>query len=234
MTAAPCAGENALPVITACGVNVHALDVIVRNSRAVSSIPRRASDVATRSLAQRHYQVATQSAPALAAPHGPVPLPHSISFSPPVQRYFMQGGLQRCSDVSMRKAPSSADFKSAAEREDQRSNVAAALCSSVVGARSGASLAAAGMSAQSLLDTGPGRQSADDAAMTSPASGESPAVPSLADDRVSSSALLPPMRMFTFLRLTEDMIEPGCKGHWMHFMSRMRPRVQHRGVHGDA
>jgi hypothetical protein len=205
---------------------MHALDVIVRNTRASSSIPRRASDVATRSLAQRHYQDATHGAQAIAAPQGPVPLPHSISFSPPVQQYFMQGGLQRCADSNMRKAPSSFDVQSAADAPctgpAHLRSEPAGLLGMVEGTVGKASL-------QSLSDAIPEGQPFQDGPVASADVGLSAHSLSLSplSELVARGGepKLPPMRMFTFLRLTKDLIQPNCSGHWMHFMSRMRPQA---------
>jgi hypothetical protein len=219
------AGENALPCITASGVNIQALDLVVKNTRACWLLPRRASDVASRSLAQCHYP--GPSSGSESNPQGPGPLPASISFSPPMHQYLMFGGLQDSQDACMRKAPSqmelwkhwSSGFGGTSghgdeERPMQPSKSLPPPHPPVLRQPS----------LPSLTVSIPEGHSIDEAC-------EQPhrqrKVKGAADVWCSAVPLpkgartLPAMRMFTFLRLTRDLLEPGPKGHWMHFMSNM-------------
>jgi len=43
-------------------------------------------------------------------------------------------------------------------------------------------------------------------------------------DTESAGGSLPPMRMFTFLRMCPEMLHPGHSGQWLHFMRHMHSR----------
>lgn len=217
-----CAGENALPCITGAGVNVQALDRIVDNTRSCHPIPRRASDVAVRSLAQRTYAAPkSTSAPGShpAAPlQGPGPLPPSISFSPPMAQYMMLGGLQHSQDAVMRKVPSHMDFARPAMHRSGSGDAGAATSPPRANGGGHPTLSPS-RSRQRLLGVSPGipeGRSTDDGA-------DMPAAPgALRAARERQQGGLPAMRMFTFLRMSSDLIQPGSKGAWMHFMCSMK------------
>lgn len=176
---------------------MQALDLIVHNARPCWALPRRSSDVATRSLAQVHY-------PTTGALPGPGPLPASISFGPPMQRYLEHGALGNSDDSFMRKAASQMDLLQHAPACTSSGTSDSAL---------GASAPGSGRALRALSEAAPEafRDASPDAR---------PAAAPTWDD--APRGVLPPMRMFTFLRLTKDLIEPASKGHWMRFMSNMR------------
>lgn len=177
---------------------MQALDLIVRNAGACWPLPRRASDVATRTLAQVHYPTASE------LPQGPGPLPASISFGPPMQRYLEHGALGDSDEACMRKAASQMDLLH---------HVAEPATARAPSAHGGRSLP--------VLSEAEAEAGGD--AWQAPAS---PMCDGTRDTALRGAAL-PPMRMFTFLRLTKDLIEPASKGHWMHFMSNMRAAGSH-------
>ena len=204
-------------------MNVQALDRIVDNTRSCHPLARRASDVAVRSLAQRSYAVPkSTSAPGshCAAPlQGPGPLPPSISFSPPMAHYMALGGLQHSADAVMRKAPSHLDFARPAMRRSGSGDAAAATSPPRANGATHPPLSPS-RSRQRLLGLSPGipeGRSTDDGAAEVPAA---PGAARAARERQSGG--LPPMRMFTFLRMSSDLIQPGSKGAWMHFMCSMK------------
>ena len=86
---------------------MHALELIVRNTRACAPIPRRASDIAARSLATHGYlpKSASDGVQNSGDPLGPGPLPASIAFSPSMHQYLTCGGLSTA-PAALRKVPS--------------------------------------------------------------------------------------------------------------------------------
>ena len=255
------AGENALPCITASGINMHALSLIVQNTRACIPLPRRASDIATRSLAMHQYIQQPLCSSAHGSPNnpqGPGPLPASISFSPPMHEYFGRGGLASSRDACMRKAPSQLNLVRPAMSlvpADQSivaandGDITLSKVSWPLSSRSHAGL-------QSLAERMPEGPSSGDANAQNIGAAVSAAARRPDDVRAAKSSLthaaaaviavqaapsmmpprppstLPAMRMFTFLRFTRDLVDPGSQGHWLRFMSDMCSREHCEFAHG--
>lgn len=316
LTRCHCAGENALPCITGSGINMHALELIVQNTRACAPLPRRASDIAARSLATHGYlpKSASDGLQTCSDPAGPGPLPASIAFTPSIHQYLTCGGLSSA-PAGLRKVPSQMSLlrgqlspvaaacecpaipplpRKAQHAGNECTNIAAAavpgkpsyegalhsaMRSSVDGATSprdvhrsgpgsiGQHSAAAHRSRAPPPQFGtegiPEGRSMDNcelgAAHTSPlnANVAGPAGDGRDAERTcplhgagikagagaqarggyvvegtegamlarAQRAYLPAMRMFTFLRLTRELVEPRSQGHWLRFMSEMRQQA---------
>jgi hypothetical protein len=228
------AGENALPCITSAGVHVAALDRIVENTRSSSTIPRRASDVAVRSLAQHalcSYQPSdsTSREMSIPQPQGARPMPASISFSPPMLHFLMQGGLQHSHDVALRKVPSQGEFA--------RPGGGPGFNTSPLRPTAGQGLQPSPPRNRRLPGLSPGipEGCSTDGANRAEHNRDTADVQQvknyncLVQERRQDG--LPAMRMFTFLRLTSDFVLPASKGAWMYFMSAMK--TQQPGALGD-
>lgn len=236
------AGENALACITGAGVNTYALDHIVKNTRSRYTLRRRASDITDRALAQHHYASNASAGCTTATTidsahelhggqiHGPIPLPHSISTTPAVQKYFMQGGLHRSSNPAMRKATSWIDLQGCTS-----SNVVWTLSRLRSHGAHGKATSPRAVKPPSPCPSEPARatsnavRDSDDRDQLRELLGGVSSQHADSGDAVAEQpsvcrehpGFLPPMRMFTFLRMSPDLLQPSHSGQWLHFMRHM-------------